>query len=411
MRQDMIAVRAAAAAFALGAVLAGCGGPGAEPTEAERLGYKGEDLVDQTNLTFLVTSPTTTNWVPERVVSVFEKYEFTEDELSVVEALGVLMPGESYPALPEGYAKETDEPWFAYWTRPVENFGLKGVVGVLTHFDEDRNVFETGESYFSSYWDTREDALAALAKVRAVFEEKFRVKKFHEISDGWVAEYVRLGLMGVVGQKADGKWSCMIDVRDKCRSGCGAWEPVDVQRERRARYEYTKAMKAWRVAVADVLAKNHEAVVAAMEAKGLAGFGAEAVVNDAPDGRKVKALFGQCDGAADALSLTNLIETVWGERVAEVEKAIGVKLEGDIAKQGEDGVDAWWSATGKSDLFEVRVDVAVPVVPPAPEPQPAETEDEQPPPEMRPTGQWRILFLEAFQPGMALPPRPVLKLD
>lgn len=413
----MNAVRAATVALAFGAVLAGCGGPGREPTEAELLGYKGEDLVDQTNLTFLVTAPAITNWIPERVVSVFEKYEFTEDELGVVEALGVLMPGESYPALPEGYATETDGPWFAYWTKPVESLGFKGVVGVLTHFDEDKKVYETGESYFSSYWESKEEALAALAKIRAVFAEKFRVKKFHEISDGWVAEYVRLGLMGVVGQKADGKWSCMIDVRDKCRTGCGAWESIEEQADRRARYDYAKAMKAWKTAVADVLEKNHDAVVSAMEARGLAGFaglGAETAAGDSADGRKVKVVTGTCDSATDALSLTNAIESAWNDCVATVEKAVGVKFEDAVSKQGEEGVEAWWSAMGKNDLFEVRLDVAVPVAPPATEPQPADTEDgEQSSPEMpeRPSGQWRIIYVEVFQPGLEMPPRPELKVN
>lgn len=412
MRPEIDSVRAAAAAFALVAALAGCGGgPDGEPTEAERFGYKGEDLVDQTNLTFLVTSPSTTNWVPERVVSVFEKYEFSEDELGVVEALGVLMPGESYPKLPEGYAKETDGPWFAYWTKPAENLGLKGVVGVLTHFDEDKEVFETGESYFSSYWDSREEALAALAKVKTALADGFRVKKFHEISDGWVAEYVRLGLMGVVGQKADGKWSCMIDVRDKCRSGCGAWEPDEEQAERRARYDYAKAMRTWKAAVEDVLAKNREAVASAMKARGLAGFESESVAGESADGRKIKVVTGTCGSAADAISLTNVIESAWSERVADVEKSLGVKFEGAVAKQGEDGVEAWWSAMGKNDLFEVRLDVAVPVAPPSPEPPPATEEGEQPLPEMRPTGQWRILFVEVFQPGLAMPPRPELKAN
>jgi len=382
MRPEIDYVRAAAAALALGAALAGCGGPGGEPTEAERFGYKGEDLVDQTNLTFLVTAPTTTNWIPERVVSVFEKYEFSEDELSVVEALGVLMPGESYPKLPEGYAKETDGPWFTYWTKSAESLGLKGVVGVLTHFDEDKAVFETGESYFSSYWDSREDALAALAKVKAALANGFHVKKFHEISDGWVAEYVRLGVMGVVGQKADGTWSCMLDIQDKNRPGCGQWEAPDAQAERLAEYNYRKAVAAWKAEKDKIVAGNHEKIEAMRKERDLAPFGGDVRAFDAEDGRKVYVRGGYFD-------MSNVVEeVVWNEKREGLEKATGTKFEGEIVKRDFEDKYSVWGAGWTNDIYEVRLDMAFP----------AKGEK----------GEWRELCFEVVQEGFAIPPRPRL---
>jgi len=391
--------RTARAAIAAAAVAAAAGCARRAPTEAELFGYKGEDLAEQTNLTYLVLSPTVTNWVPERVLSVCEKYDFTPDELALVEAAGVLMPGESYPEFPEGYERETDEPWFAYWGKPVESFGLKGRTGTLSHYDEVRKVWDTSESYFSSYWDSREDALAALAKVESALAQGFNVKKFHRFDGCWVAEYVRLCVMGVVGQKPDGKWSCMIDIRDKCRPGCGVWEPVPEQQDRRDRYEYAKAIRAWNSAVEEILARNREAVAKLAAEKGLAGLEGAGEPSRTADGRTIQVASGVTEPLKDGYVAEDEALAVWKEKVAELEKALGVRIESEPVRQDTDGHGVWLSAEGRGELYEARIDVAVPDAPPAEEIQEGEAR-----PEVR--AQWRIMGVELLRPGNELPPRP-----
>ena len=392
-------IRMAAVAAAIAAA-AGCAKR--EPTEAELFGYRGEDLADQTNLTYLVLSPTVTNWVPERVLSVFEKYDFTADELALVKASGVLTPGEAYAEFPEGYSRETDEPWFAFWSKEVESFGLKGKTGTLSHYDEDRKVWETSESYFSSYWDTKEDALAALDKVEAAIAQGFNPKKFHKFDGCWVAEYVRLCVMGVVGQKPDGKWSCMLDIRDKCRPGCGVWEPVPEQQERRDRYEYAKAMKAWKAAVAEILAKNREEVSKLASERGLAGLEGAGEPTQGEDGRLVRVAGGMSEPLKSGYVAEEEALAIWKEKVADVEKALGVTIEAEPERQETGGRGVWFSAEGHGELYDARLDVAVPDEPPA---------EEMPEGEERPAmfGQWRIIGIELLRPGNELPPRPQFK--
>jgi len=394
--------RMARAAIAAAAVAAAAGCARKVPTEAELFGYKGEDLEDQTNKTYLVLSPTVTNWVPERVLSVCEKYDFTPDELAVVKAAGVLMPGESYPEFPEGYERETDEPWFAFWGKPTESFGLKGRTGTLSHYDEVRKSWETSESYFSSYWDTREEALAALDKIEAALAQGFNVKKFHKFDGCWVAEYVRLCVMGVVGQKPDGKWSCMLDIRDKCRVGCGVWEPIPEQQERRDRYEYAKAMRAWTAAVAETLAKNREEVANLAAEKGLEGLAGAGEPIRVEDGRMAQVASGVTEPLKDGYVAEDEALAVWKEKVAELEKALGVRIESEPVREDTGGRGVWLRAEGRGELYEARLDVAIPEAPAA-ESLPEGEEK----PEMR--GQWRIMGVELLRPGNELPPRPQFK--
>lgn len=383
----------------LAAASAGC-----VKTEAERFGYKGEDLLDPTNLTFLVLSPTVTNWVPERVLSVVEKYDFTEAELAVLKAAGVLMPGEDYAEIGAGYSKSADEPWFVCWTKPAESFGLKGVVGILSHYDEDARVWQTSESYFSSYWPTREDALDALAKIEAELAAKHQVKKFHRFDGCWVAEYVRLCVMGVVGQKADGQWSCMLDFRDKGRVGCGVWEPVEEQRNRRSLYEYGKAMRQWKQAVKVVVETNRAAVAKAAAEKGLTGFPeARSDGRETPEGMPVLGLFGSAEPETTEVALKASFEKLWADRVDAVAKALGVSVSEEIAKQDFENQGREWSVVFDGDLYQGRLDVAMPGLPSVGAPaegEPAET------PAL--SCLWRILFVEKLQPGFTLPTRPQL---
>lgn len=408
----------AVAAAAATAFLAGCSDGSAPhtPTEAEIFGYKGDDLAGETNMNFVVTAPATTNWVPERVLSVLEHYEFTGDELALLKAAGVMQPCAPVSEMPQGYVKDVDEPWFAYWTKPADSFGISGVAGVLVHYDGDKKLFETGESYFSSYWPTKEEAEAALAKIKTQIEA-LGPKKFHPLDAGWIAEYVRLCVTGVVGMKADGKWSCMIDFRDKCGAGCGVWEPVDMQQERRDRYDYAKALKAWKAEVDALLAKNRELVAKAVEERGLECFADAQDVGTTPDGRVVKAVYATGEAAADTGSLEAAAQTFWDARAALVESALGVKFDGEISKERDpDGKMTAWHASAKGDIFEAEVAMMMPV---APEEEPQSgvkpdagedgaSVDEESRPEP-PKAQWRVVYIERFQQGIELPPRPQQK--
>ena len=398
MKDTTAALRACALTLAAAAATAGCGKRHV-PTEAELFGYRGGDLESETNLNYIVSGPGVTNWVPERVVSVVEDYEFSPEELAAVAAASTVVPSAPLAAFPEGWAKDEEGPWFAYWTHAAKAFGLDGTAGVIGHFDADAGVWRTGESYFSSYWKTREEALAALTKVEEEFSRSLSPKKIYRFDGMFVAEYVRLCAMGVVGQKADGRWSCMIDFHDKCDPGCGQWEPLDEQSDRLARHNHAKAMKAWNEACAAAAERNAALVAKAMSERGLAGFPEAEDAGVADVVRKVRMVFGKCAAAKDAASAEAVASAAWAERTAAVAKALGAEFSGEPEKQAVPG-GVWWHAQWKSDLFEVRLDLGIPVLDASAEPR----EPGAPEPE----GGWRIHYVENIQPGAEIPPKPEL---
>ena len=368
MKKLMI-VAAAAALFA------GC------QKEAERFGYKGADLQDDDKM-FFTTGPGVTNWVPARVLSVCEAYPVSAEETALVAAAGVITPSESFEKVPDGYAKSVEEPWFVTWTKEAENFGRKGVNGFISHFNEDKKVWETSETYFSSYHKDEASALAALADLRKTVGEKFSPKRFHDFDRCWVAEYLRLRVMCLVGQKGDGTWSCMLDIQDKNRPGCGQWEAPDAQAERLAEYNYRKAVAAWKAEKDKIVAGNHEKIEAMRKERDLAPFGGDVRAFDAEDGRKVYVRGGYFD-------MSNVVEeVVWNEKREGLEKATGTKFEGEIVKRDFEDKYSVWGAGWTNDIYEVRLDMAFP----------AKGEK----------GEWRELCFEVVQEGFAIPPRPRL---
>jgi len=384
MKKLMI-VAAAAALFA------GC------QKEAERFGYKGADLQDDDKM-FFTTGPGVTNWVPARVLSVCEAYPVSAEETALVAAAGVITPSESFEKVPDGYAKSVEEPWFVTWTKEAENFGRKGVNGFISHFNEDKKVWETSETYFSSYHKDEASALAALADLRKTVGEKFSPKRFHDFDRCWVAEYLRLRVMCLVGQKGDGTWSCMLDIQDKNRPGCGQWEPVPAQEERLAEYTYRKAFAAWKEAKKRTLDENHAVVEKLREKRGVPLFGEGARAFESEDGRLATLATGVF--AADA---TSDRAAIWGERVKAVEEATGVKISDEPAVQELPSGYVVWGAGASDEIYEVRIDVAFP--PPAAAGE--EAAEGEGAPETEPaSGEWRALCFERLQPGFALPPRP-----
>lgn len=372
-------------------ILAGC-----SDSEARRFGYKGLDLEDGDPM-FFSTGPTVTNWVPARVLSVCEDYDMTAEELKLISAAGVIMPSAEFAEIPADYQKKDEEPWFTTWAKPVQSFGLDGVAGFLSHFDEDRKVWTTSETYFSSYWKTEAEALTAMGAIKAAIREGYGVKKFYDFKGCWVAEYVRLRVMTVVGQKADGTWSCMLDIQDKNRPGCGQWEPVADQQERLDHYRYTKAVKAWRAEIAKVLSDNHAAVEQAKAAEGLTGF-AEASgwsMIERPDDKR-PCLFQQAGG-----TFTNALDEAWAEKLALVKASVGLApAEEPTVQKTEEGAEVR-TAIMQDARYDVRLDVAL-------LPDDAPTSVDAAAAEPRLHGEWRVLCFERLQPGMNLPPRPTL---
>lgn len=377
-------------------LLAGCG-----DSEAKRFGYKGLDLED-TDQMFFSTGPAVTNWVPARVLSVCENYDLSAEEQKLIAAAGVIMPGDEFAEIPAGYTKQDDEPWFTTWTKPTQAFGLDGVAGFLSHNDEDRKFWTTSEGYFSSYWKTEAEALAALAKIKEALRAGYGVKKFYDFDKCWVAEYVRLRVMAVVGQKADGRWSCMLDIQDKNRPGCGAWEPIAEQQERRNHYVYTKAMRAWRAEVAKVLAENHTRVEKSLAEAGLTGLGEGASEWQATERQpgNVPCMARWIGGA-----LTNSFDEAWSEGLARIQASLGLAPTAEPVEQKNEEGSLMRAVEMQDARYDVRFDA---VLMPAPEPAVTETADAEAP-AAQPKGEWRILCIERLQPGLALPARPVLE--
>ena len=370
---------------AMAALFAGC-----FKNEAERFGYKGADLADGDKM-FFTTGLGVTNWVPARVLSVCEEYPMSPEESALIAAAGVIAPGEPIEKekMPEGYEKSSEEPWFVMWTKKSSNFGREGVNGFISHWNEDSNVWETSETYFSSYYSDEAEALKALADTRKAISDKFSPKRFHDFDKCWVAEYVRLRVMCLVGQKPDGTWSCMLDINDKCRAGCGQWEPVDAQAERLAEYKYRKALVAWKTEKAEAVKKNHEAVEKIRAEKGLVLLGEGSREFDADDGRKAYVLTGACD----ASSVTNKLE-FWKAKADALAAATGVAFEGEPTTEGD--------PSGYTIMGAPPAVVGEEAGKSAEKTEGENTEGEAP----KPMVEWRELCFEKMQPGLAIPPRP-----
>lgn len=388
-----------------GAVLAaGCA---KEKTEAELLGYKGEDIQFSSGTNFVITSGGVTNWVPERVLSVIEKYDLSADEQRIVKDFGILMPGAEYDSFP-GFSRESEEPWFVWWSKEVESFGMKGKTGILSHYNEDTKKWETNESYFSSYWSSGKEAAEALAKIREILSAGYNVKKFHEVEGGWIAEYLRLCVTCVVGQRPDGTWSCMLDVRDKCSYGCGPWEPVEDQQARLNRYVFNKESKAWRKKVAQILEDNHKAILKKFEAAGVTGMPDAAGPVQTQDFLHEYSADAMFDDLSQTNDLLTVMASVWPQKLAEVSGALGSTFTGECTtEEKEDYVlkTAQWS----SDCHDIRLDVLVvkrPQSVPAEEPVAGQVEQSE---KFVTLGRWRVVFREKIITGEVIPPKPVLK--
>lgn len=383
------------AAALLGA-LVGC------KQEAERFGYKGSDLAEA-EMDFFSTGPGVTNWVPARVLNVYEKYEFTEDENRLVSAAGVVSPNDTLDAIPEGYVAAVTEPWFTTFEKKCENLGFAGKSVFIGHRGDD-GKWRTAESSFSSYWPTKDEALAAMAKMRAKLEAEFGPKKFYDFADCFAAEYVRLRVLVIVGQKADGTWACMLGIQDKCRTGCGSWLPVEEQQARVDRENYRKAMAVWQAKQEEALLANHAIVEKLRQEKGIAGFeatdGRAWTMSD--DGRYARVATGSQE-IAEADFTTNAVTVAWETLVNRVKTVSGVDLSSVEPKLGSEYGYEIRQAQAGNGLYEVVALLAVPQ-----EAVVARPEEGKEKGAATFVLQWQVCCFENLQACVELPVRPTL---
>lgn len=383
----------------------GCKDDAAEriAAEASAFGYKGKDVDNYTSMSYIVTAPAVTNYVPERVLIVFEDYEYSASELKLLEDVKVVVPSTELTVLPEGYAKDSVEPWFVYWTRRTSSLGYSGVAGVLSHYNEVTAKWETGESYFSTYWKTEDDAKKALADFRQKLAQEYGVSKFHDIAGGWVAEHVRLCLTGVVGQKADGQWSCMLNFRDKCKIGCGAWESVEEQQSRLNRYIYAKEVAAWRKKVNEVLQSNHALIMKKMKE---ASLGICKMQLPTPGlGQEMRFEYSiYNDFSVPSTNYTVAASNLWASFTAQLKGFCGAQVVGEIENDMIGG-EIMFGASAVSPYHDLKLSVAARLMP-------ITAKDEKTGADIVSTntvGRWSVRLREKLQDGITLPPQPVLK--
>lgn len=373
----------------LGAALlvSGC----SRESEAEKLGYRGHDISEAQF--FFTIDGVTTNWAPVRLFEVNEEYAISTNETALLEALAVGLPGLTVEKIPEGYTLDEEGAWTAAWKKNAEHLGVKGTKGFYSHFNEDTKKYETGEIYFSSYWKTREEALAALTALKTKIAAEFGPLKVHDFADSWIAEYLRLRVLCVVGPKADGSWSCMLTLADKANMNTLTWEPAKIQEARKSEYLFAKAMRAWRAAVKEVCQKNRAACAAALSARGLKGL-EDVMWDERDDGSRI---FYKVENWDE----TNTVEQIWAEQRGLLKAAYGLELpEKPNVMDGGYGYRIYSGFATNDTPYEAAVDIALPS---------AMTNVEEAVEIVMPPRQWRLVVHEKMLPGNVLPARPVRK--
>ena len=295
-----------------------------------------------------------------------------------------------------------------WWSKSVESFGIKGKTGILSHYNEDTKKWETNESYFSSYWASQKEAADTLAKIKEILATGYNVKKFHMIQDGWIAEYLRLCVTCVIGQKPDGTWSCMLDVRDKCNYGCGPWEPESEQQERLNRYVFNKETKAWRKRVSEIFENNHKAILKKFEDAKISGIPNAVGPAQSAEGHYEFSADAMFDNLSQTNELQTVMASVWTDKLTEVGKALGAEFTGECTTEEKDEFilkTAQWS----SACHDIRLDVIVGKQPIAAETEEESLSSEEVPQKFAILGRWRVVFREKIITGEVIPPKPVLK--
>ena len=387
---------ALAAFAAVAALFAGC-----RKSEAELFGDKGADLKKSMSNgeSFFIIAPGVTNYLPRRVLCVWEKCEFEPCETALVAAAGIVQPSATLDKIPAGYAKLSEEPWYTTWSKDSEAFGVKGKIGFVSHFDEDAGKWETGESYFTTHWKTSEEALAQLERFAELFSLEYGAKKIYKFDNCWAAEYRRLRVLGVVGQNALGLWSCMVSVQDKNLPGCGLAESVEVQQEMLDRHLYEKALKKYEKEINEIFETNHAKVEQRRKALSLTALDGEAEWSRRGEAAYSAEIGGALVPSGDFENIAAFRDARWNQIVGKVEKAFGVACPtGAVETTVFEGGLEERSFRVENELYDVRVSALFP-------PEKTEENEKRFPPEAF-NGEWRIYAVEKLLDNVKLPERP-----
>lgn len=235
--------------------VSGCG-----DREGARFGYKGADLGSKEKMFFTVG--TVTNYLPARVLMTSESgYEIGERENALINSLGIVMPSAVFDKLPDGYKEREKEPWFTTYVKEAKSLGFDGTLGFVAHNDLDKKTYLVCESFFSVYVNSLQEAISTSDSLRQAIERDGKPLKVYKFDSAWVAEYLRMVAICVVGCRPDGRWTAMLTVRDKLIDPNLVWVPEDDQKELLADYVYSKEIATWHKAVKEVAEKNHKLVL------------------------------------------------------------------------------------------------------------------------------------------------------
>ena len=396
--------------LAAAAVFAGCDAPKSpEQLEAEAFGYRGIDLQELSETNFFATAVGATNWIPARVMAVYENYDFGPKEQALVKAFNVLQPSIKLSQIPEGYALEEAAPWLQVWGKKTEVFGFEGISRFYAHFNEDKNVYELGSMMFSTYSKSVDEANAKLLEIREslVNSADFAPLKIYEFPEGdkFVAEYLRVSLIALVGKKSDDVWSTMVTISDKSDMGCGQWESVAEQQDRRNRYNYRKALAQWKVDVAELWKENHAACVAQLKSAGLAGFDEKIVWRVNPNNANMYCIMTDAF-CVEPSNPRDAAEKALAACREKIKNAIGLELpeEKQVTNYEMGDVELWCIEAEQAPYF-VRLEMAIPLAAEENATETAREEEVCSHAEMR--GQWRIVCFEGLADGRMLPAKPV----
>ena len=229
-------------------------------SEGKKFGYKGSDLGSKDKMFFTVG--TVTNYLPARVLMTSETdYEIGEREKALISALNIVLPSAVFNELPEGYALRDKEPWFTTFVKQSKSLGFDGTIGFVAHVEPEKNTYHVSESFFSVYVNSLQEAMNVSKELRVALERDGKPLKIYSFDNSWVAEYVRMVAICVVGCRPDGRWTAMLTVRDKLNDPSLVWVPEAEQKEMLADYYYSKDIAKWQKDMAKASEQNHKLVL------------------------------------------------------------------------------------------------------------------------------------------------------
>lgn len=242
---------------------------GCSDREGKRFGYTGADLGNKDKM--FIAIGTVTNYLPARVLMPIERsYVIGEREKAVIKHSALETPGTEIKEIPSGYVVREKEPWFTVYVKEGTSLGIKGTCGIVSHYNEEKKIHSLSETFFSVYVDSPEEAAAVSAKMRQAVERDCMPLKIYSFDGSWVAEYLRMVAVCVVGRRPDGRWTAMFTLRDKLIDPSLVWVSIDEQKEILADYVFSKEMEKWTLASREAHGKNHVAVLAKAAKRGLA---------------------------------------------------------------------------------------------------------------------------------------------